>query len=145
MVKPRNTTIEPAEHEFGNCHTKIREFTTLEFSHIKKTTERRSRMMFSSGFDPSRNPKEGYQATHSNCVNYNRNYSSLLHGGPVDIYDKNVTVAEQLWESMHNIITFSSDMMRPFLAAMGVKTEDMSPFCRKFTSLRDLRNTFIRY
>ena len=61
-------------------------------------------------------------------MNYNRNDSSLLHGGPVDIYDKNVTVAEQLWESMHNIIKFSSDMMRPFLAAMGVKTEDMSPF-----------------
>ena len=58
---------------------------------------------------------------------------------------KNVTVAEQLWESMHNIIKFSSDMMRPFLAAVGVKTEDMLPFCRKFTSLRDLRDTFIRY
>ena len=35
--------------------------------------------------------------------------------------------------------------MRPFLAAMGFKIEDMSPFCRTFTSLRDLRHTFIRY
>ena len=35
--------------------------------------------------------------------------------------------------------------MRPFLAAMVVKTEDMSPFSLKFNSLRGLRNTFIRY
>ena len=82
MVKPRNTTSDPAEHEFGNCWTKIREFTTLEFSLITKTNERRSRMMFASGFAPLRDPKKGYQATHANWVNYNRTDSSLLHGFP---------------------------------------------------------------
>ena len=78
-------------------------------------------------------------------MNYNRTDSSLFHGGPVDVYNNNGTVAEQLWEAVHNIIAFSPDMMRPFLAAMGVKTEDMTPFCRKFNSLRDLRDTFITY
>ena len=119
---------EPAEHEFGNCWTNIREFTTLEFSHLTKRSKRRSRMTFASGFAPSRDPKKGYQATYENWLNYNRTDSSILHGGPVDVYNNDGAFTEQIWEAVHNIITFSSDIMCPFLAAMGVKTEDMSPF-----------------
>lgn len=52
VVKPQNTTSDPAEHEFGNFRTKIRELTTLEFSHITKTTERRLSMMLASIFAP---------------------------------------------------------------------------------------------
>ena len=92
VVKPRNTTSDPAEHAFGNCRTKIWDYTTLEFSHLTKTTERRSRMMFASGFAPSRDPKKGYQLTHSNWLNYNRTDSSLLHDGPVGVYGNDVTV-----------------------------------------------------
>ena len=102
-------------------------------------------MIFGSGFAPSRDPKKVYQATHDNWVNYNKTDSYLLRGGPGGVYDNYGTVAEQLLEAVHNVITFSSDIMCPFLAAMGVKTEDMSPFCHKFTSLRDLHNAFIRY
>ena len=91
VFKPRNTTSDPADHEFGNFRTKIWEFTTLEFSHLKKTTERRSRMMFASGFDLSRDPKKVDQAKHANWVNYNRT-DSLLHDGPVGVYDKYGTV-----------------------------------------------------
>ena len=101
-------------------------------------------MMFASGFAPSQDPKKGYQATHANWVNYNRTDSSLLHGSPVDVYDNDGTVAEQLWEAVHNVITFLSDMMLPFLTAMEFNTEDMSHFPRKFTSHRDLCNNFIR-
>ena len=36
-------------------------------------------------------------------------------------------------------------MMRTFMTAMGVKIEDMSPFSRNFTFIRDLCDTFIRY
>ena len=77
-------------------------------------------------------------------VNYNKHYSSLLHGGPVYVYDNDGAVAEQLWEAVHNVITFLSDIMRLFLAATGAKTEYMSPFFRNFTSLRDFCGTFIR-
>ena len=66
VVKPQNTISEPAEHEFEHFRTKIREFTTLEFSHLTKTNERRSRMMFKSIFSPSCNPKKEYQAVHAN-------------------------------------------------------------------------------
>ena len=52
IVKPRNTTSEPAEREFGNCSMNIWEFTTLEFSHLTQTTECGSRMMSASGFAP---------------------------------------------------------------------------------------------
>ena len=101
--------------------------------------------MFASGFDPSRNPKKGYQVTRLNWVNYNITDSYLLHGGPVDVYNNSGTVAEHLWEAVNNVIIFSSDMMHPFLADMGFKIEDMSPFGRKFNYLRYLRNTLIRY
>ena len=102
-------------------------------------------MMFTSGFAPSHNPKKGYQTTHANWVNYKKTESSLLHGVSIDVYENYGAVSEQLWESVHNVITFSSHMMHPFLAAMGVKTEDMSPFCRNSTSIEDLCNNFIRY
>ena len=100
--------------------------------------------MFASGFDPSRNPKKGYQVTRLNWVNYNITDSYLLHGGPVDVYNNSGAVAEHLWEAVHNVITFLSDIMRLFLAATGAKTEYMSPFFRNFTSLRDFCGTFIR-
>ena len=92
VVKPRSTTSDPADHEFGNCQTKIREFTTLEFSSLTNTTGHRSRMIFASGCAPSRDPKKGYQLTHSNWLNYNRTDSSLLHDGPVGVYGNDVTV-----------------------------------------------------
>ena len=102
-------------------------------------------MMFASGFSPLHNPNKVYQSTNANWVKYNKTDYYILNSGPVYVYDNYGAVTEQLWEAVHNAITFSLDMMRPFLADMGVKTEDMSPFCRKFTSLRDLRGTFIRY
>ena len=121
VVKQWNTTGEPDEHEFVNCQTNIQEFTALEFSHLKKTTERRSSVMFTSLFAPSRDPKKGYQVKHAKWVNYNKTDSSILHSVPVDIYDNDGAVSEQLWEAVHNFITFSSHMIRAFLAAMGVK------------------------
>lgn len=77
-------------------------------------------------------------------MSYNKTDSYLLHGSPVDVYDNDGAVSEQLWEAVHNVIKFSSDMMHTLLAAMGFKTEDMSSFCCNFTSLRDLRGTFIK-
>ena len=79
-------------------------------------------MIFASCFDPSRDTKKGYHDTHANWVNYNKSDSSQLHGGPVDVCDKDGVVLEKLWEAMHNVIEFSSDMMRPFLVDMEVKT-----------------------
>ena len=48
-------------------------------------------MMFASGFAPSLDPNKGYQATHVNWGDYNITDSSLLHGGPVGVYDNDGT------------------------------------------------------
>ena len=141
VVKPRNTKSGPAEHEFGNCWTKIWEFTNLEFSHLIKRTELRSGMMLASGFDLSQDPNKVYQTTHVNWVNDNRTDSYLLHSGPVGVYENNGTVSEQPWEAGNDVIIFSPYMMLPFLADMRFKIEDMSHFCRHYTSPSDLWDT----
>ena len=52
-------------------------------------------------------------------------------------------VASQMWETVSNLITFSSDLMRQLLTTVGA--DEVSPFCRTFNSPRDLRNAFISY
>eukprot|EP00978_Attheya_sp_CCMP212_P048762 scaffold571038_cov75-Attheya_sp.AAC.1 len=86
VKKPRNLSSEPAEHEFGNYRTKIREFTTLDVCHLAKNTQLRSNMMLFSNLIPTRDPQKGYhQATHSDWVRYNKTSGLLLEGGPVPI------------------------------------------------------------
>ena len=96
-IKPLNTMSEPAEHKFEMFWTKIWELTTLESIHLTKTTGLWSGMMFASGFAPSCNPKEVYQATYDNKVSYNRTDSSLLHGILIDVYENDGKVVEHLW------------------------------------------------
>ena len=145
IEKPRNATSEPAEHEFGNYRTKAREFTTLDFCHLVSNNERRSNMMFASNFQPNRDPQKGYQATHGDWVCYNTTNSSNVVGGPVVLSDDGCAVAEQLWDTVYQVISCATSLVKPLLLLLGVNENDISPFCRNFESLTELRDAFIEY
>jgi len=145
VKRPRNLTSEPAEHEFGSYRSKIREFSTLDFCHLVESNHRRNKMMFSSNLAPSRDPQKGYQATTADYVEYNRTGNLRQTGGPVSISADGDAVAKQLWTEVSIVIDQSSRLMRKFLLSLGVTEEEISPFCRKFADLTDLRDTFIEY
>ena len=54
-------------------------------------------------------------------------------------------VAEQMWHSVQNSTTYAKELVEPLLKTMGVQAADMSPFCRKFESLADLKEEYTKY
>ena len=58
----------------------------------------------------------------------------LFHGGDF--------VAKELWGPVSKLISY---IMQNIFKVVGVPEEEMSPFCRKFTSLVDLRDEYIKF
>lgn len=54
-------------------------------------------------------------------------------------------VASQMWEVVSAVISYSSDLMNKLFATVGAQQDEVSPFCRSFSSLADLRDEFVRY
>ena len=65
--------------------------------------------------------------------------------GTVDIDPSGDYVAIQLWPTVQELISYSSDLTKELFTTLGVQTDDISPFFRDFTSLEDLRDELIRY
>ena len=65
--------------------------------------------------------------------------------GTVNIDPSGDYFANQLWPTVQELISYSSDLMKELFTTLGVQADDISPFCRDFTSLEDLRDEFIRY
>ena len=61
----------------------------------------------------------------------------LFHGGDF--------IAKELWGSVSKLISHSNDIRQNMLKVAGVPEEETSPFCRKFTSLIDLRDEYIKF
>ena len=101
--------------------------------------------MYAGNLLPSRDPKKGYASTYAGYVEANKKSASNLLGGPVDVSSDGYAVAAQLWEDVSATIASSSKLIKPLLYCIGVEEADMSPFCRSFSSLKDLRDEFIKY
>ena len=61
----RYCTSEPIEHTFGNNRAICRDFTVLNFYELIEKQIRRLKLMYKDGFNPSRDPQKGYQATYN--------------------------------------------------------------------------------
>lgn len=124
----------------------IREFTVLEFAQLAEKLNRRMKQMYKHLFRPSRDPQKGYQATWKNFFEATLAPSDdTMMSGTVIISDDGDYVAQQMWETVSKIITFSSKYMRKLFAVLGVLNNEISPFCRSFSSRIDLRDELIRY
>ena len=146
MGNPRLATSEPGEHHFGQLRTLIREFTTLEFAQLVEKHIRRLNLMYKNFFRPTRDTKKaGYQATYDDFFKYTVDDSAPMMEGTVKIDPNGDHVATQVWPTVEKLISYSSELMTPLFSTLGVTKDEMSPFCRDFTSLKDLRDEFIRY
>ena len=145
MPNPRYATSEPCEHTFGNYRLNTREFTTLEFAQLNERYDRRLTHIFQNNFRPSRDPGHGYQATFDNFISYAMRDDTNVDDGTVDIDPSGDCVAVQLWDVASTIISFGSSLMTEMLVKLGVSSDDLSPFCREFATLVELRDAFIAY
>ena len=129
MPNPRHATSEPAEHMFGNMRQQIREFTILECSQLIEKLLRRLRLMFKNNLRPSRDPQYGYQATYREYFDYSLGVVEGVLDGTVDLtFDGGVAVAEQLWDVVKSIISFSNGLMVDLFENLGVQKAEFLPF-----------------
>ena len=145
VSKLRKNSSEPAEHMFGQCRTMNREFTVLEFAQLAEKLTRRLRLMYKSKFRPSRDPSKGYTATFNDFFSYTMDEEPELMEGTVDIDLDGDFVVQQLWPTVKDLISYSCDLMTPFLSMLGVSSHERSPFCRSFDSIVELRDEYIGY
>ena len=68
-----------------------------------------------------------------------------LMAGTVTLDENGDFVASQIWEVISAVISYSSDLMNKLFAVVGAQQDEVSPFCRRFSSLADLRDEFVRY
>ena len=62
-----------------------------------------------------------------------------FEGGPADvIVGSSVPLVDQLWSELKHIINASTDHVKPLLLRLGVKDNELSPFCRRFDSSAEL-------
>ena len=50
-----------------------------------------------------------------------------------------------MWDSVRSVTTYAKTLMQPLLQTLGVQESEMSPFCRTFGSLTDLRDKYVKY
>ena len=102
--------------------------------------------MFKNNLRPSRDLQYGYQATYREYFDYSMEVVEGVLEGAVDLtFDGGVAVAEQLWDVVKSIISFSNGLMAGLFESLGVQELEFLPFCRDFESLTDLRDELIRY
>ena len=145
VSKPRHLTSESIEHFFGMLRQMIREFSVCESIQLCEKLERRLRLMYKHAFRPSRDPSKGYNANWRRYYEYGLDANETRNDESVSLQQDGDSVAVQLWEDVSRLISFSSELMKELLDAIGVPSDELSPFRRSFQSLRDLRNEYIRY
>ena len=54
-------------------------------------------------------------------------------------------VSTQLWPYVRKIIREANQLMIPFLKLLGVTSIQMSPFCKDYTTIVELKETYVLY
>jgi hypothetical protein len=149
IQNPRYCTSEPAEHGFGNTRRSQREFTCSDFaSHVEKEN-RRMKTMFEGELSPSREQLKGYQETFLDFIEHGMNVqrSAKMLVGPcnINLQKDALPVSTQLWPYVRKIIREANQLMIPFLKLLGVTSIQMSPFCKDFTTIVELKEAYVLY
>ena len=102
--------------------------------------------MFSSDLKSSRDPQKGYGATFAEFIAQTQDQRHVRPDGSTVMIDPSgKSVAEQIWDLVRSVTTYVKTLMRPLLQTLGVQESEMSPFCRAFGSLTDLRDEYVKY
>jgi len=147
IPKTRHCKSEACEHFFGCLRTQVRELSCLDFVQTIEKHIRRLIVMYKHLFHPSRDPQKGYQSTFGGFFKYTCDGSvdEGLMTGTVILDDNGDSVADQMWEVISSVISYSSDLMNRLFATVGAQQDEVSPFCSNLSSLANLRDELIRY
>jgi len=122
----------------------VREFTCSDLASLAEREQTRMNQMFKGDLKAAKEFK-GYGSTFAEYIESLK--AKGLEGGPCEI-DYSVDappVCEQLWPRVQKIIAQAERIMTPLLKLIGVKREEMSPFCRCFQSTKDLLQAYVSY
>jgi hypothetical protein len=149
VCNPCYCTNEPAEHEFGNTQRSQREFTCSDFaSHVEKENCR-MQTMFEGGLSCSHTQLKGYQAQFLDYIQHGMMVQSsketFVGSCNIDLQKKSLPVSTQLWSEVRNIIREAHQLMLLFVELMGVTTSQLSPFCKVFNTLTELKKAYVMY
>jgi hypothetical protein len=105
--------------------------------------------MFEGGLSPSHAQLKGYQAQFLDYIQHGMMVQSSKDTfvGPcnIDLQKKSLPVSTQLWPEGRNIIREANQLMLPFVELMGVTTSQLSPFCKVFNTLTELKEAYVMY
>jgi hypothetical protein len=105
--------------------------------------------MFEGGLSPSREQLKGYQETFLDFIQHGIKVqtSTKMLVGPcnIDLQKDSLPVSTQLWPYVRRIIREANQLMIPFLKLMGVTSGQMSPFCKDFTTIVELKEAYVLY
>ena len=54
-------------------------------------------------------------------------------------------IVKELWDPFRKLISHSNELMQNLFRLVGVSENEMSPFCREFASLIDLRDSALSF
>jgi hypothetical protein len=70
---------------------------------------------------------------------------TLVGSCNIDLQKKPLPVSTQLWPEVRNILREANQLMLPFLQLMGVTSSQLSPFCKVFSTLTELKEVYVMY
>ncbi len=57
----------------------------------------------------------------------------------IDLQKDSLPVSTQLWPYVRKLIREANQLMIPFLKLVGVTSSQLSPFCKEFTNIVELK------
>ena len=152
VVNPHHCNSEPNEHTNGHMRMIKRECTIQDFVETQEKRRRFVDAVFESDLEVSREPTSrtsgGYQATWPGFVTRAKQSATRQNsqGGPVNVMeDGGIPVVDQIFGCLRPIINDCAENMRGLLKRMGVGSEELSPFCRMFSTPEDLLEVYRVY
>ena len=65
-------------------------------------------------------------------------------GASIVIDTEEKPVAEQMWHSVQNVMTYAKSLIEPLLKTLGMLEAEMSSFCWRFESLVHLKDEYVK-
>jgi hypothetical protein len=124
-----------------------REFTCSDFASHVENENCCMKTMFEGRLSPSREQLKRYQETFLDFIQHGMKVQRLtkMVVGPcnIDLQKGSLPVSPQLWPYVRKIIQEANQLMIPFLKLMGVTSSQMSPFCKDFTTIVELKEAYV--
>jgi hypothetical protein len=117
VFQGQRLTSEANEHTYGLWRMILREFNMEQLIHIVQKAIIKNDAMFESNFDAFRsNTMKGYPSGLQEFIKNMQIGSS--YSGPIDV-DLTKPAVDQLWDTVQGILSFGTNLMRPFLNIFG--------------------------